>query len=65
MVPFGSWIEKEKYELGKTGYEKIVAESLPGEQSFKDLHKQMKQGESAGGDLAKKMAEEHEKKPGL
>jgi len=64
MVPFGAWIAKEKYEMGKTAYEKIVAESLPGEQSFKDLHKEIKESESAGGDLAKKMAEEHAKKPG-
>ena len=64
MVPFGAWIAKEKYEMGKTAYEKMVAESVPGEQSFKDLHKEIKEGESAGGDLAKKMAEEHAKKPG-
>jgi hypothetical protein len=63
MVPFAAWVEKEKFQMGMTKHDKMVSESLPGEQSFKDMHKNMKAGEQSAAELAKKMADEHAKAP--
>jgi hypothetical protein len=59
MVPFKAWIEKEKYESGKTLEEKMIAESVPGSESFADLHKKIKAGEASAAEQAKKMTEAH------
>jgi hypothetical protein len=49
--------------MGKTGSEKSIAETVPYDESFKELHKQMQAGEASGADLAKKMADAHKGQP--
>ncbi len=59
MAKFSALLAEVKYELGKTALERMEAESLPSQDSYKELHKKMDDATKAGEAKADEMEHEH------
>jgi len=60
MSEFGGWLAKEKALMGKTKYERLVAENVLDDPSHKELEKKIKAGQAAGASQGDQMGRDRQ-----